>query len=104
MPSERTKRAIIQLELVASNMKLKTETRRALLSTLFLFGLLTWLYVIVFQMRYPDEMNATLTHIEVFPLNMRVDVTGIVAFVISAVAYLFLQLTPKREEGHESDH
>jgi hypothetical protein len=98
------KRAIIEMEAVARNMKLRTETRRALFSTLFLFGLLTWLYVIIFQMIYPDVMSATLTHINIFPLNLRVDVTGIVAFVVSAVAFFFLQLTPKREGGREIDH
>jgi hypothetical protein len=77
-------------------MKLRTETRRALLSTLFLFGLLTWLYVIVVQMVHPDWLSSPLTHINAFPLNLRVDVTGIVAFAVSALAFFFLQLTPKR--------
>jgi hypothetical protein len=78
-------------------MKLRTETRRALLSTLFLFGLLTWLYVIAVQLAYPEWLDEPLTHIDIFPLNLRVDVTGMVAFVVSAVAYFFLQMTPKRE-------
>lgn len=78
-------------------MKLGTETRRALLSTAFLFGLLTWLYVIVAQMAHPDWMSAPLTHINAFPFNLRVDVTGMVAFAVAALAFFFLQLTPKRE-------
>ena len=78
-------------------MKLGTETRRALLSTLFVFGLLTWLYVVLVQMVYPDWMSAPLTHINVFPLNLRVDVSGIVAFAVSALAFFLLRLTPKRE-------
>jgi len=78
-------------------MKFRTETRRALLSTLFLFGLLTWLYVIAVQMAHPEWLPLSLTDIHIFPLNLRVDVTGIVAFVVSAVAYYFLQLTSKRE-------
>jgi hypothetical protein len=77
-------------------MKLRTETRRALLYTLFVFGLLTWLYVIVAQMVHPDWMSEPLSHINVFPFNLRVDLTGIVAFVVAAFAFFFLQLTPKR--------
>jgi hypothetical protein len=76
-------------------MKLRTETRRALLSTLFLFGLLTWLYVVIVQMIDPKWMSEPLTHINAFPLNLRVDVTGIAAFVISALAFFVLQMTPK---------
>ena len=81
-------------------MKFRTETRRALLSTLFLFGLLTWLYVIAVQMAHPVWVNGPISHINIFPLNLRVDVTGMVAFVVSAVAFFFLQLTPKRETRH----
>jgi heme/copper-type cytochrome/quinol oxidase subunit 3 len=78
-------------------MKVRLETRRALLSTIFLFGLLTWLYVIVVQLTYPDWMSEPLTHINIFPFNLRVDITGIVAFVASALAFFLLQLKPARE-------
>ena len=80
-------------------MKLRTETRRALLSTLFVFGLLTWLYAVVVQMVYPNWMSAPLTHINDFPFNLRVDVTGIVAFAVSALAFFLLQLTPNRAQA-----
>jgi len=78
-------------------MKLRTEIRRALLYTLFVFGLLTWLYVVVVQIAHPEWVAAPLTHINAFPLNLRVDLTGMIAFVFSALAFFFLQLTPKRE-------
>jgi hypothetical protein len=81
-------------------MELRTETRRALLSTLFLFGLFIWLYVVILQVAdlflNSDLMSAPITHINVFPFNLRVDVTGMVAFVVSALAFFFLQSTPKR--------
>jgi hypothetical protein len=85
-------------------MKFRTETRRALLSTLFVFGLLVWLYVVVLQVAdlvlnpftCGGLMSAPLTHINVFPFNLRVDETGMVAFVVSALAFFFLQLTRKR--------
>ena len=95
---DQTKRAIFNLGLRARKMKLRTETRRALLSTLFVFGLLTWLYVVIVQMVSPGVLSAPLTHIDAFPFNLRVDVTGMVAFVVSALAFFFLQLTPKGEE------
>ena len=80
-------------------MKLRTETRRALFSTAFLFGLLTWVYVVILQVAdlflNSGLMGSPLSHINVFPFNLRVDVTGMVAFVVSALAYFFLQLTPK---------
>jgi uncharacterized BrkB/YihY/UPF0761 family membrane protein len=98
------KRAIFKLMKLARKMKLRTETRRALLSTLFLFGLLTWVYVVILQMVHPEWLSAPLSHIDVFPFNVRVDVTGIVAFVVSVFAFFFLQLTPKREGGREIDH
>ncbi|MGP8128056.1 MAG: hypothetical protein ACLP9D_09630 [Candidatus Bathyarchaeia archaeon] len=84
-------------------MKLTTETRRALFSTFFLFGLLTWLYVIILQITHPEWVTEPLTHVNAFPFNFRVDLTGMVAFVVSALAYFFLQLT-KREGEHETDH
>jgi len=79
-------------------MKLRTETRRALLSTSFLFGLLIWLYVVISQMAHPDWMSEPFTHINSFPFNVRTDLTGIGAFVVSALAFFLLQLTPKREK------
>ena len=79
-------------------MKVKTEIRRAFLSTAFVFGLLTWVYVVIVQMAHPWWLSAPLTHIDVFPFNLRVDVTGMTAFVVSVLAFFFLQLTPKSKE------
>ena len=80
-------------------MKVRTETRRALLLTLFLFGLLIWVYVVILQVvdivLNLGLMAAPLTHFNVFPFNLRVDVTGMIAFVVSALAFFLLQLTPK---------
>ena len=80
-------------------MKLRTEIRRAFLSTLFLFGLLTWLDVAIVQLTHPEWLSEPFTHINAFPFNLRTDVTGIVAFVVSALAFFFLQLTPKRKDS-----
>ena len=77
-------------------MKLRPETRRALLSTTFLFGLLVWLYVIAVQLTHPGWISGPVSHIDIFPFNLRVDITGIVAFVASALAFFLLQLKPAR--------
>jgi len=47
-------------------------------------------------MAHPEWLSEPLTHIDVFPFNLRVDVTGMVAFLVSVVAFFFLQLTPGR--------
>jgi hypothetical protein len=85
------KELIFNLGALTRKMKFRTETRRALLSTAFLFGLLTWVYVVVLQMGHPDWLSLPLSHIDVFPFNLRVDVTGMVAFVVSVLAFFFLQ-------------
>jgi len=41
-------------------------------------------------------MSEELTHINIFPFNLRVDITGIVAFVASALAFFLLRLKPAR--------
>jgi hypothetical protein len=41
-------------------------------------------------------MSGQPTHINIFPFNPRVDKTGMVAFVASALAFSLLQLKPAR--------
>jgi hypothetical protein len=79
-------------------MRLKRETRHALLSTIFLFSFLTWLYVVTLQVTHPAWLSAPLTHIDIFPFNLRVDITGIIAFIISALAFFLWQQTPTRSK------
>ena len=74
------------------------ETRRAVLSTLFLFGLITWLYEVTVRIAIPWWLSEPLNHINLFPFNLRVDLMGMVAFVVSAPAF-FLQLTREREKN-----
>jgi len=45
-------------------------------------------------MLYPQWMSGPFTHIDIFPFNLRVDVTGIVAFIVSALAFFLLQSQP----------
>jgi heme/copper-type cytochrome/quinol oxidase subunit 3 len=73
-------------------MKFNKKFCRAIFSTVFLFGLLTWLYVIAVQVTHPDWMAEPFTHLDVFPLNLRVDLTGIVGFIASALSFLLWRL------------
>jgi hypothetical protein len=68
------------------------DVSRALFLTLFLFGLLTWLYTVAIQITEPGILPASLTHIDVFPLNIRVDVAGISAFAVSALSFFLWRL------------
>lgn len=47
--------------------------QRAVFLTTFLFGLLAWLCVVAIQVSNPKYLSMALTHIDMFPLNLRVD-------------------------------
>jgi hypothetical protein len=59
----------------------------ALARTVFLFGLLTWGYVVAMQLRHRGLVFNTLA--EWVPIRM--DYIGEVAFVLSMVAYFLLK-------------
>ena len=73
------------------------DIRRAFFLTIFIFGLLTWGYVITVQMLHPEWITGPLSHIGIFPFDARVDVTGITAFLVSALSFFLWQSTPKQE-------
>jgi len=60
--------------------------------TMFLFGLLVWLYVISIQFKYPQWIAAQFSHIQVPPFNWRLDDVGIIAFAVSAFGFFIWQL------------
>jgi hypothetical protein len=94
------------------DMKLDPEARRAFFSTAFLalaltafiFGLLVWGYSVVIQVTHPDWMATPLTHIGVFPLNLRVDLMGIAGFFVSVLSFFFWRLMAGliKQEGEQS--
>ena len=65
---------------------------RALALTVFLFGLLTWAYVIIVQITHPSWVYEPFSHVAVFPLNWRVDEVGMAAFAVAAVGFLVWQI------------
>lgn len=61
--------------------------------TVFLFSFLVWVYVVVIQVTHPEWLSAAMTHHDFPPLNMRVDDTGLLAFILAVVSFLTWQLT-----------
>lgn len=57
---------------------------------LFLFGLLGWVYGVMFQFIFPDWLTGGLSH---FTPWIRVDTFTIVSFFIAAIGFLVWRLT-----------
>lgn len=57
---------------------------RSLSLTLFVFGLLVWLYIVGNAQIHPETLSMPLTHLLPYP---REDTTGIVAFAVSLVSF-----------------
>jgi len=65
---------------------------RAIALTVFLFGLLVWVYVVVVQVTHPEWLSAPFSHVDYFPFNWRLDEVGMVAFAIAAIGFLSWQI------------
>ena len=65
---------------------------RSLALTVFIFGLLVWVYVIVIQVTHTDWIYLPLSHIEFFPFNWRLDDVGMFAFGVSAAGFFLWQV------------
>jgi hypothetical protein len=66
--------------------------------TMFVFGLLTWLYVIQFQFLYPAMVTGgtPFAHLAFPPFNWRLDDVGMLSFVVSAIGFLIWRIQIKR--------
>ena len=66
--------------------------------TMFLFGLLVWIYVVIFQLLYPGwvTQGAIFSHIAFPPFDWRVDDVGMLSFAVSAVGFLIWRIQVKR--------
>lgn len=60
--------------------------------TAFLFGLLTWVYVVLIQVTHPEWLYGPFSHVHNFPFDWRLDDVGMAAFAISAVGFLVWQI------------
>lgn len=61
----------------------------ALAFTLFVFGLLGWLYIVLNSAVHPETLSMPLTHFLPFP---REDTAGIVSFFVSLVSFFVWNL------------
>ena len=61
---------------------------RSVALTAFVFGLLVWVYVVVIQVTHPEWLVEPFSHVDIFPLNWRLDEVGMVAFAVAAVGFL----------------
>ena len=57
------------------------------------FSFLTWLYVVAVNFTHLEWLAMPLTHVNVFPLNLRTDTVGIVSFVVAGVSFFLLGVT-----------
>jgi len=57
--------------------------------TLFIFGLLGWLYIAVISFVHPETLTIQLTHLAPWP---REDTFGIVSFAVSFVSFFIWNL------------
>ena len=60
--------------------------------TLFVFGLLAWVYVVIIQVTHPQWLPGPLTHYKIPPLDWHVDDIGILSFAIAVFGFLIWRL------------
>jgi len=60
--------------------------------TMFVFGLLVWVYVVVIQVTHPEWILGRFSHHTFPPFDWRVDDTGIIAFAVSALGFFIWRL------------
>ena len=70
-------------------------TLRPFAVTMFVFGLLVWLYVVAIQITHAEWLSLPFSHIGFPPFDSRVDVVGVIAFAVSAFGFLIWQLEAK---------
>jgi hypothetical protein len=63
---------------------------KAIGELVFVFGLLGWIYGILFQFRYPQWLTLQLTHLTPW---LRVDIFTIISFVASAIGFFIWIVT-----------
>ena len=72
-------------------------TLRPFALTLFVFGLLVWLYVVAIQITHPGWLPEQFSHVAFPPLNWRLDEVGIIAFAVSAFGFFVWQLEEEND-------
>jgi hypothetical protein len=67
---------------------------RSLFLTLFVFGLLGWLYIVLNSAVHPETLSMQLTHFLPYP---REDTAGIISFLVSMLSF-FIWNSVKQEK------
>lgn len=75
-------------------MNIKIKIIRSLSFTLFFFGLLGWLYIVLNSVAHMDTLSMPLTHFLSFP---REDTAGIISFFVSMVSFFVWNMVKKDE-------
>lgn len=57
---------------------------KSLSLTLFVFGLLGWIYIVMNSVAHPQTLSMPLTHLLPFP---REDTAGIISFIVSLISF-----------------
>ena len=68
-------------------------TIRALSLTLFVFGLLGWIYIVLNAEVHPKTLALPLTHLLPYP---REDTFGVVSFLVSMISFFIWNITKDR--------
>jgi hypothetical protein len=72
---------------------------KAISLTMFVFGLLTWFYVIVIQITHEEWLVCPLTHYDIPVFNLRVDDVGIMSFAIALLGFLVWRIETERKHS-----
>lgn len=65
--------------------------------TLFIYGLLGWLYIVLNSAVHPESLSWPLTHFLPYP---REDTAGVVAFVVSMLSFFAWNIV-RKSHTHE---
>lgn len=72
---------------------------QAVAQTLFVFGLLAWLYAVAIQITHPEWVPQPFTHYELAPLNLRLDDVGILAYAVATFGFFVWRLGKARQSS-----
>lgn len=61
--------------------------------TIFVFSTVLWIYEVGVSYFVPQYLAYPLTHYDFFPLNLRNDLVGVVAFAVSIFMFFMWYLT-----------
>ena len=83
------KRAMFLFSLVIMYNKFMLKFLKALSFTLFVFGLLGWIYIVINATFHPQTLPLQLTHFAPYP---REDTFGEISFIVSLVSFFIWNL------------